>query len=729
MKKITKIAALAALSAMFFASCSNITDGSVEGTQNSESEETGKLSIEITSAQKLIDFSSSSSRTILPDAQSVSLFDFYLAIQDNAKNENGYTTVKKIVVDPIESDASGKTGIVSVTLSKSNYNFKLYAVKKDAANGLTESSSDAEVANLACLVGYATADLRYNESVSFYLRPDSLSTKGNVELKLYKIGEWSAVNLADYKISARLEYLKTLELDGITYNEGDPVATTGIDIANTVFTATAPDSANYSLSDIAPGTYNFVLAFTNSDDEKKVFEWSDTIVILPGETTARAVAIPCVINTIPNAPSAFKAGYIDALKSKDAGYYDVEFVWEDESDNEKNFQIEWLKVPDAVTLSDTVKYPANVAGETTDDDKWNLLVKAAKEADATTENVVYGYDADGAGKPFESDIEVYVAGSLGRNRKSATFKAAYGCRYAARLRALNNVGESEWVYATINENIEADADANSGAKVANGFISPLLNRYKVVYTVGAGKFFEADGTTAMTVDTVYFESEDKDYVAKTDTSAESGKIATMKPDGKTNFAADYKVDGNYGKEYTTPYLILSESQPWNNWTADGSTDYGKNYYGGFKNLYLTAMYKLGTVEIVDYNDYVIVLEADHDFLTSAAADDTSLVGKSIKYTTAELAAPIVWTVKSKKADADNNPTYFYDEVSVEIKSTRNGSAIVATYPGTRGTDGTWTISMPLSSLNPDVYQATIKAQSNIKNDYPFTETVILNITD
>ncbi|WP_191015852.1 hypothetical protein [Treponema zioleckii] len=716
MKKITKFSALAVLGAMFFAACSNITDGEVEGINASTAEE-GTLSISITSSSNLIDFKNENSRTILPNAKKADDFDFYLAIQDAANPNSGYTSVKKVNVTQDETDS--KKGVVSVTLSKANYNFKLYAVKKTDAATLGDETTDGEVSAIACLVGYASADLRYGESAAFHLRADGLTTKGGAELSLYQEGEWVALT-DDYTINGKLVYLNTTSDGSITHNEGDTVETTSEDIEVANFSASDPSSANYTCSDIAPGTYNFVLSFTQVSDTSKVFEWSDTIVILPGETTTRTIGIPCVINTIPEAPTDFKVGYIDnSVVAKDVGYYDAEFVWTDASKNEKNFQIEWLKVPAGLAKADVIT--------PTSDDEWKTLLEKSTAADSATETVVYGYDANGSGNAFVGDVDVYKSGSLGRNQQTATFKAAYGCRYIARIRSLNNVGESEWVYATVDENIEANAE--TGASAAKGFASKLINRYKIVYTLGKGQFVKDDGNgndvKDTSIATVYFESEDSSYTPADTASetAESGKIAIMQPDGKTEFNSGYLVDGTYGS--TTTPLLKNGSMPWQNWSLDGSTSYGSQFYGGSENLFLTAMYTLGTVEIIDFNDYIIELTADKTFTTSASADSTEMVGKSITYSVADLTADTnEWTLKSKKSN------YKYDSVDFTIKSTKADAPSGETHNATTTDSGvTWTLPIPVKSLAPGLYQVTIRAHSAVKSDYAFTETVILNITD
>ncbi|MBR1614322.1 MAG: hypothetical protein IJ673_02455, partial [Treponema sp.] len=82
MKKIAKFFALAVgLATMLFASCSDLSDDAVVSSKTKNSDETASLTLNVTSASKLVNFSSksdSSSRTIIPEAQEIDNLWFYL---------------------------------------------------------------------------------------------------------------------------------------------------------------------------------------------------------------------------------------------------------------------------------------------------------------------------------------------------------------------------------------------------------------------------------------------------------------------------------------------------------------------------------------------------------------------------------------------------------------------------------------------------------------------------
>lgn len=713
MKKITKIAALAALNAMFFAGCSNITDGSVEGTETSSVAEQGTLSIEITSASSLIDFSDSNSRTILPDAHNVNSFKFYLSYQDLIGSPSAWSTPVEVDVTPIDStNTSEKKGIVAVNLAKSNYNLHLFAIKT-AEDSETAHATDEALFENACLMGTAAADLRYNNAVSFYLTSDGLTKKGSVALKLYAAG-WE-LDPADYEISAHLLYTKTVN----DKKEGDEFADTLIE--NITLGSTAPDSANYSLdATVAPGTYDFVLSFVK---DGITFEWNDRIIILPGQTTARTIGIPQVVDTKPAEPASFKAGYIDN-KDTSAEFYDVEFTW-DAADvkNEKNFEIEWVRIPasvekDVAVIPTTDNNPVS-ADKDKDDEAWNALLAAAKAADATALPKTYGTD-------FVGDLFVYSAGSLGRNKECATFKAAYGSRYAARIRAVNNIGDSDWVYVTLVDNI---AEAGTDVKDATAFPSTLINRYKVSYELDGGKFYTVDDdgnptTTEATIATVYYESEDSAYTAavaasgSTPATEESGKIAIMQPDGKTAFSYNYLVDDTYGTNDVKTFLKRSDDQPWYCW-YNGTEIYDHKYYGGSENLILKAGYKIGTLYVYDDNEYAIkAVESEKGEFVK----DTAGIGYSITYSQSSVESD-TWTVTYPEPSYMEN--FAYDKVTLRIQKTNNKDEFV-----TCDFDSTAkTFTIPVKALTTGVYNAVISAYTSAREKDPYTVTITVTVTD
>ena len=99
---------------------------------------------------------------------------------------------------------------------------------------------------------------------------------------------------------------------------------------NVAFTATSIDAANavdYTIASFTPGTYLFKVTFEKTGSNKK-FYWSDVLVVLPGKTINNAVGIPNVIGEKPEAPTAFKAGYVENSEDKFSGWYTTAFEWE-----------------------------------------------------------------------------------------------------------------------------------------------------------------------------------------------------------------------------------------------------------------------------------------------------------------------------------------------------------------------------------------------------------------
>lgn len=739
MKKIAKFFALAVgLATMLFASCSDLSDDAVVSSKTKNGDETASLTLNVTSASKLVNFSSksdSSSRTIIPEAQEIDNLWFYLCSKNNTAGATAWSAPVVVDVKGKEvDDGNGGTttlsreGEVIINLAKADYDFELFAVIRGA--GETEApaqSSEGTLKQAAVLVGYANADIRNDDTVNFYLTAEGLTKSGGVALSLFTDG-WDIADFPDYSAIVLMSYTKATTVGTDTYTEGTTVAGTQVpaDASNPTdaiaLPNAAPATANYSKT-VQPGTYNFEVRFTNNT---KSYTWSDRIIVLPGQTTEQEIGIPLVIEKVPNAPASFNVGYIDPANTT-TEYYRAEFVWDgkdadgNEINNEEKFELELLQVPAAVADDYVKTYADAVASATataaTKDAAWETFSPYATGTGANGTDVVWSTD-------FYGNLTVYSSGSLQKNNEVAIFKLPLGSRYVARIRATNAAGSSDWVYADLTQDIAADADI--GAVAASKYTSKTISRFRVTYDLVGGTLVDSSDAA---VDNVYYYCQE---FASTTTSGSvttvTGGIEIMQPDGTKDFAV---TNADPAVSVTAPILTLNGST-WTNWIK-GGTEYNKVKeaplnYGGCESLLLVANYAtIGTVTIFDDNDYAIggVESASSGSGTAAIAADTNNTVYTITASQKD-DVTLTWTV--------TYPTgVVYDKVYLDITSTDGnrkynvGDIKSVTTDATGVTTGTFTI--PISTYTKGVYNAMIKAWSAVKPNDPYTANITLTIVD
>lgn len=515
--------------AMIFASCSNIVDANV----SSSSEDKNTLNIEVTNYDEVVTQASKSanhaSRTIIPDSFDSDGVDFYLY----GTNTSGGTFGPEKVTFKGNTDAAGgpasKTvGTVNIPANSAVWEFTLVAVTSGAA-----APTEATLKDDAVLIGYSSMDMLNGDTAKFTLSPDGLTKAASVAMKLYNDG-WTTPN--GYKITAGI-YKLTDGADATNKGDGSGDATAQV---ITSLGTSEPADANYSLASMTPGTYLFKVIYT-SDATKKSFVWSDVLIVLPGKPVDNKIAIPNIIGTVPEAPTAFKAGYVENSEDKYSGWYTTAFEWERGSKNENNFEIEVLEFNDA----DTVTPPADA------DAGWTTALAAGTSVT---------YDSK-----FSSEAN-YGNGSLLSGNTKAQLRLELGKRYFARIRAVNDAGESDWTLVAL-------ADAPAEPTGTKAFTGNTINRYRLTYFMNGGTYFadkaaaEAD-TGGSTADKVSYHCED---------SATGTEII--------------KADG-------TP-IIKNNTYTWSYWSKDGKSETASRYnepgaapenYKGYKNLDLYAMF-------------------------------------------------------------------------------------------------------------------------------------------
>lgn len=652
--------------AMIFASCSNIVDANV----SSSSEDKNTLNIEVTNYDEVVTQASKSanraSRTIIPDSFDSDGVDFYLY----GTNTSGGTFGPEKVDFKGNTDATGGTtsktvGTINIPANSAVWEFTLVAV---APQGATAPTDETTLKDNAVLIGYSSMDMLNGDTAKFTLSPDGLTKEAKIAMKLYTDG-WALPTGFTAKAGI---YLLTTGADA-----GTDAAKTEQTVA---FTDTTKDEANavdYAIASFAPGTYLFKVTFEKTGSNKK-FYWSDVLVVLPGKTIENAVGIPNVIGTAPDAPTAFKAGYVEKSEDKFSGWYTTAFEWERGSKNENNFEIEVLEFNDA----DTVTPPADA------DAAWTTAL-------ATGKSVTYG-------SKF-SEAANYESGSLLSGNTKAQLRLELGKRYFARIRAVNDAGESAWTLVAL-----ADAPAEpTGTKAFTG----TINRYRLTYFMNGGTYY-ADKATA-----------------DADTAGTGGKpedIVEYYCENSTAGTPITKADG-------TP-IIKNNTYIWSYWSKDGKSEDKSRYnkpgvapenYKGYKNLNLYAMFAADAgVAIFDKKS----LEIQDGWIalafsgTPEAEEKATLTGKTATIEVTKQ-TEVKWTFtpgEVKDAEGKKIENFAYDKVNFTV--TKGGTTFEAKSADKVGAETAFTMS--LSNLPAEIYQVMFTAHYGTTTvSYPITATI------
>lgn len=516
MKKPLKMAfkAIALVASFVAISCSDISTGSdatvASGYTDATASATAKaLTLNVKSDSDLIDFSSSelteAGRMIVPAALDSTKVKFYLGGRDLVTGSDIDVQEVSFVGKTIGTGGSATTstteGTVTVNLEASNYRFTLVAV---LSNTTVTGTALSDYVSKAVLIAYATADLRYTEeaaAVNFVLMSDGISGTGSLDLKVY-LDNWSAESLALKVNDTDLVVAKaTIGLYDIeTGNAVASTAVTPFDLSAATSSATAISyTGGEAASSLNAGTYDLTVTFTIKSGSKYIY--SDKLVILPNQKTEDTIAIPEVIELPPAAPENFEIGYI-APSYSDSDYYKVVFNWDDKSKNEQYFEIQLYDV-----TSDT----DNITPESKNNE--------ASWGSSTTSNTTsYSYTFYG----MKTDKgPSWYAGSLNRNNEAAVFYMPLAKRYLARIRAVNQAGESAWATTqiaasdnryskpaateyTIAQGLSTAENASlSSAETRNDSSTPaviefntdVINLFRIRYELSGGAFEGGSKTT------------------------------------------------------------------------------------------------------------------------------------------------------------------------------------------------------------------------------------------
>lgn len=642
--------------AMIFASCSNIVDANV----SSSSEDKNTLNIEVTNYDEVVTQASKSanraSRTIIPDSFDSDGVDFYLYGTNTSGGTFGPEKVDFKGSAEGAGGASKTVGTISIPANSAVWEFTLVAV---APQGATAPTDETNLKDNAVLIGYSSMDMLNGDTAKFTLSPDGLKKAAKIAMKLYTDG-WELP--AGFTAKAGI-YLLTTGADA-----GTDATPTEKEVTFTATSIDAEHAVDYAINSFTPGTYLFKVTFEKTNSNKK-FYWSDVLVVLPGKTIENAVGIPNIIGTAPTAPTAFKAGYVENSEDKYSGWYTTAFEWERGSKNENNFEIEVLEFKDA----DTVTPP-------TSDDEWTTVLTTAGTS------VTYG-------SKFSSEAN-YESGSLLSGNTKAQLRLELGKRYFARIRAVNDAGESAW---TLVDLTAAPAEP-TGTKA---FTGNTINRYRLTYFMNGGSYY-ADKTAA-----------------DAGTDGSTADIVSYYCEDSTTGTPITKADG-------TP-IIKKNTYTWSYWSKDATSEAASRYnapgtapeaYKGYKNLDLYAMFTTDAgVAIFDKKS----LEIQDGWIT---VDTGTLTGKTatIEVTTQ---TEVKWTFKPgevKDAEGKKIENFAYDKVNFTV--TKGGATFKAKSADDVSATKAAEFTMSLSDLPLGRYQVMFTAHCGTTTvSYPITATI------
>lgn len=759
MKKTFKsVVFTAVLSVLLLAGCSNVlTNASVSGGDVKETapEEYKMLTIIAETTDKSIlklPTEPASSRNIQGNALKGSELKFFLCTKK--KGETTYSVPTEAVAFTAATGTVGSTddvelnsGTIKINLEDAYYDFILFAVQNDK---IPNDKSLTNFKGAATLMGITQAELRDSSTkVHFVLRPDGLSGQSVVQINL-ATENWDS---ADFNIKASIQKLTSSE--DIT-NGGNTVSPTTIPKITNVAEAFKDDTTyEYKSGSVDPGTYNFVVSFTQNKVGGKTFYYSELIDILPNYSFNANVLIPEIVMFPPTAPTDLYVGFLDPANTS-SETYKVGFSWTDKSNNEAFFQLELL----------TLDFP----GETVDESKlaainthWGVSSDDTNLSDSTSyANSVLGYRGSAAyeklGADFAGDTtQHYAGGSLMKNNTCAVLRLELGKRYLARICAVNDAGQSEYAYVTLGNaptisytDLTGTSDSKTPiTETFNQFdaATKVINRYRLTYNLNGGTATLAAGTTS-TADIVEYRTQN----AKTNSGeGKANDTGVVTPGSYVGSKIEEKLDKpsvdiwNPSFDTTTYKSLKSGDRPWYTWryddgssspsvdypgTRSGEKGYNPVDYTGYKNLLLIANYTVDTADVtlMDPTDYNIT-GAMIDVKVGEPTINIATTSKiDFDATTQSTAVIYVKLTDRQKALGIN-----YDSVTVNIKAAA-GNADKGTYKLTYdSTNKYWSKEINAKTFNSVKYNVTVTGYSaKMASDGflgAYNKTFVLNVTE
>jgi len=686
MKNTTKLLSLIfSVFVLLFAGCSNLVDSGTSSEISANTNKSTKRSLRIyaTGDEKNITFAPASTgdaKTILPAALDGNALDLWLWYQDKIATSDPDTVSEPKKYDFFSTTEDyGRKGTIELDMPTSQYLIYLVAVDKGAittpAGGTNKAKAD-DVKAQALLYATATVDMRYSESVSFYLTPYTLSGDADVKIQLQTV--WNVrepFNKADH-IVAGIYDINTNAVIGTA------------EAKNTAFTKNNPLTATdltLNVSDVPAGTYTFKVEFIDdSVSPAKSYYYTDNIVILANQNIDTTISIPNYIGNAPAQPEKFHVSYVDP-DTYVSNYYDAVFTWEDKSNNEQYFKLQLMDITSLNSSNDT-----NIAAVTAaKDESPAATTQAAADAAWTTavsglENKVAVNDIITFDQTVYSDGNYYEAGSLGANQQMVVLRLPLGRRYLARIAAANGSGASKYTYLAISEDPTSDAGLTAYNKLDTTAValsdikrfdeaSTCINRFRVSYNLAGGSY--KVGT---------YDSTSKALTSVSNTEATKTDIPSLT--GTLDVDVKYYTQLGYVKltaepadwaKYFTPYF--TESSGTYTALAAAATFAGTDYYSK-GNQILNPLYV--KTAVVAGTDYYALTNGKYHF-NSWKLDSSS--GKTVykvdnNTTTQGCAAPLQTLRSTTEGESLGYKTYYEGFENIQLFASYNSMGVVLYNP-------------------------------------------------
>ena len=682
MKKKQWLLALFMALSFVFASCSGLIDG-IMGSNDDDDDDSSSsrtLTITVDNYADVIDTSSSTARLSANVARTISADSYTNG--DDLKfyvfgNSSDRQTLNPTSVDITKDTDAAYTGKVALDIPAANWYLTLVATA--SADGY--ASSDLALAD-AVLIGRANVDLRSGTDASFTLTYDGLSKVADININLIDEADWFDKFNADTTWS-----VKAGIYDRVT---GDIIATSEVTIDNTAFanaseipasdlTAAESSAFNYSVTSVTPGMYYFKVTFSNSTT-KKNFVWGDLIRVIPGKTLKQNQTVPNVIGFVPTAPAKFYAEYTETLTEKPyADSYIVDFNWTrpttGDLKNEQYFEIDIAEIIDDVITDNTTTtiefnesaVPIATATDATDDTAWtDLKDDTTKGFKSVKTYTGLSYYATSATSPYyDSGVSSgsnAIGSSLFAGSGHAEFALELGKRYYARIRAVNDVGTSDYVYLELSGATADEGRKINGSDVTyNKFTSSTINLFRITYDPSGYMFYQASGVAGVTTNVLKYFCRDS-----------SIGVDVINISGGTS---SYNTSTLVWQPATYPVVMSTSSSgvltKWLN-IATGAV-YSDTTYTGYTNLYLKAYGSGSTTYVISdpatyaINKKWITLTDSSGDLTAESGDFTAN-GSTWKANCKQGKITVALKMPASTGDTDK---WVYD--SVEFKITRSDS--------------------------------------------------------
>lgn len=704
MKNTLKKIALALFASVFmFSGCTQLTDpvNVYNGNGNNEANNVGErtnITINVSSSENIIKFgTASTAKTILPAAIDGSATGsvFYIWGTNSITSET--FGPEEITFDATDG-SNGTKGTVKKLFSRSAYELNLAYVSAANKTKLdTEKPQGSTSPEISLVIKYASltantdVDLRYNEKVYFYLTPntDSTAQPGSLSLTVKALG-WDPTEpqFDGYTMATELQNIK----DGSVVTNSNTILSGAIGSASSVLTTTG---SPYEIQSIPAGTYEFVVSFTKNG---KTYTTSEDVIILANEPTVGTFDVLDIIEKVPNAPETFVATYQDPTTNlNDATYYNVALTWgADNIKNENYFELETLELLDSCT--DTTP-----ASSINSDESWNTAINN-KYLPAKVRKVVWSNqsrvtkvdnsDVTSLTWAESKDCTIYEDGNLKRNSEQVIMQLPLGSRYFARIRAVNDAGESAWTY------LDLDGGADNSPLGYKKFTEDdyYINRFQVRYNLNGGE--KKAGDLELNKFHTYNGTAIQIPVAKTSSEA----------------AADLTIVKG----------VAPNEDYWQKWTKTDGTAYTDTSvtpvtnpdYTGYKDLVLVANYdavSIMDVEMIHPADFEI--KDDNINITFGDGSATESDGNYV-----------VDLKDVNKIVLSFNTAVKYDKIEYEIKQA-NGTEAPKVYEASLSGTGTYTneTEISITGWKTGKYLIAWKAWHSTQGNNPYTNYKLVEI--